>query len=234
MEDKTWNEIADALQTEGITRVHLSGPPGIGKTHFAIDILGGTGNVAQTTLNEDVSDQEMKGHYIPEGQSFVWHDGPFVGSFRAGKPLIINEIGRASQAVQDSLLAVLDDPGIAAMTLPSGETIRPGAGFKVIATSNSAFSELPEALRDRFDAHFEINRPHPKLVAYLDSMLVGLGGWIYNSYADPQRAISPRRAISFCKYHKRGFEAAKCASLAFGSSMANDVIAAMRASGISL
>lgn len=227
-----WSDMEQALVTPGITRIYVEGTKGVGKTHWGINALGGPGAVVQSTLNEDVSWQELLGHYLPEGDKFNWHDGPFTMAFRNGKPCIINEISRSSQAVQDGLLAILDDPGIAAMTLPSGETIRPGDGFRVIATSNSPFEELPEPLQDRFDANFVVTHPHPKLILYLDELLVGLGKAINNSYGDPNRAVSPRRAIAFCKY-RATMEAATAARLAFGS-RASDFVTALRAGGVKL
>jgi len=73
------------------------------------------------TLDEDRMVQELLGHYIPKGGEFVWHDGPVSLAVRKGG-LIINELPRASGAVKDMLLSVLDNPGSFSISLPTART----------------------------------------------------------------------------------------------------------------
>jgi len=129
------------------------------------------------------------------------------------------------------MLAICDDPAIAAITLPTTETIRPASGFRVIATSNHDPASLDEALRDRFDAIIQVTTPHPSLVDYLNSRLQGLGNAVADSYQDPDRAISPRRALTALALWQKSCDLRTALELAFGV-RATDVRLALRAAGV--
>ena len=186
----------------------------------------------QQTMNEDTTVQEAIGHYIPEGTKFKWHDGPMARAWRTGAPLIINEIGRASGAVQDLLLSILDDPSIASMALPTGERLKPKEGFRVFATANTPITELDPALQDRFDAAIEVTTPHPDLVKALNAKAKGVGTFIAETYRDPARSISPRKAFAFLLL-KETSQVEEAAQIVFGAK-SKDVLAVMRSRGIAV
>lgn len=150
----------------------LYGPPGTGKTWTATKAGNLDGQaVCSVTLHEDADANELRGHWIPEGNKFVWQDGIAIRAWRNGSRLVINEIDHASADVLSILLAILDDKDIARLTLPNGETITPHADFKVVATMNGKPSDLPPPLRDRFPLSIFINSIHPEALNSLSEDL---------------------------------------------------------------
>ena len=146
-----WSLARAALQSSA--RVFLWGPPGVGKSYLTASAGRSPFSV---TLCDDHTVQELVGHYLPEGHVFRWHDGPVALAMRHGAMLVLNEVGRASGAVQDFLLGVLDSREAGGVALPSGERLLGGAGFAVVATSNTAPDTLDPALRSRFEVEIHL------------------------------------------------------------------------------
>ena len=144
----------------------LYGPPGTGKT-TAGNFAGNPESVFNVTLTEETPAAELRGHYVPRGGDFIWQDGPALTAYRHGARLVLNEIDKASGDAMTFCHALLDDPGISAITLPTGETVKPHPGFSVVATTNGDPSDLPEALADRFSISIQIPLPHPEAIASL-------------------------------------------------------------------
>ena len=142
----------------------LYGPPGTGKTTAAVR-TGAPGKVFSLTLTDETPAAELRGHFVPQGGNFVWMDGPALRAFRDGARLVLNEVDHASGDALDFLQGLLDDPGIASLDLPSGETVFPGEGFSCIATMNGQPEDLPVALQDRFAIRVEVTEPHPDALA---------------------------------------------------------------------
>jgi len=117
--------------------------------------------------------------------------------------LVLNELGRASDAVLDFLLSILDSRESAKITLMTGETVERHADLRIIATSNSPFSKLPEALQDRFEARLKVTVPHPRIVQSLNAALPGLGTLVVNAYdglgSDKQPPLTSREAFAFAR-----------------------------------
>lgn len=231
MEIDRWKMFEEAIKLVG--RVYIWGPPGIGKSYAGQKALKITNNdlVWQITLNEDVIAQELLGHYVPKGKIFEWHDGPVTKAFRDGGGLIINELSRASGAVKDMFLGILDDFEVASLSLPTGERLKPKKGFKVVATSNSSPEELDEALEDRFDAKIWIPKPHPGVINKLNAEMKGLGDFIQTSYNDEKRAVSPRDAFAFLKLLESELTIEEAALLVFGDRY-KDIIALLKTKGV--
>lgn len=226
----SWEDFDAAASVDSETRILVWGPKGLAKSRHSQTILGHHHMVvAQVSLNDDIAVQELMGHYVPKGDHFDWHNGPVMEAYKQGHGLVINELGRASGAVQDMFLAILDDPSVSLITLPNGEHVRPGKGFQVIATSNHDPNMMDEALVDRFDTIIQVDRPHPDLIKHLDSLLEGLGNLINDSYKDPARAVSPRRAIAYCLFLGKGVDGTVAARLAFGEKRAKELEIALKA-----
>lgn len=149
-------------------RLMLLGPPGTGKTHNANHKLK---NAINITVTEETPAAEIRGHFIQTDGSFRWMHGPGITAWLQGRPLIINEVNRASADCMSFLLALLDDPDLACLTLPTGEVVRPKDGFRVIGTMNGEMDELPPALHDRFATFIRIDKPHPGALARIPSYL---------------------------------------------------------------
>lgn len=154
---KSWAEIEQAVQ-HGY-RTLLWGPPGTGKS------FAGTSNCAEISrlyLTMDTPAAEVRGHFVPTNSGgFAWHDGPGATAWRKGHRLVVDEIDAASGDTLTILLALLDDPESARVTLPSNETIVPKAGFSAVCTTNQSPGILPEALHDRFDSVVHVQYPNP-------------------------------------------------------------------------
>lgn len=181
--------------------VYIWGRPGTGKTHAAY-YLGTTSNgIFPLTMTQDTPSSEARGHYVPEGDRFVWQDGMFTAAMRAGGRLIVNEITHAPAEILALAYAVFESPETAQLMLPTGEIVRPAPGFQVVVTDNEPPNALPEALQDRFNAKLEITTPHPDALARLrpelrhaaertlnldDERRIGLRAWL-----DVERLAAP-------------------------------------------
>lgn len=179
----------------------IEGAPGLGKTFAG---LSGKMNapVYQITFNPDSSVQEYQGTYIPtENGTWVWRDGPILTAFRNGGLLVLNEMGRASDAVLDFLIAITDSRDSARITLMNGETVNRHESLRIVATSNSPFSKLPEALQDRFEARLKVTVPHPDIIQSLEGRIRGLGSMVSRAYGDGDKnpQMTSREAFAFAR-----------------------------------
>lgn len=193
MSEQVW-EIAEAA-IQSCRRVLLWGPPGTGKTTAAVH-CGKPAQCYVITMTEDTPAAEIRGHYIPKGGEFEWHDGPGIKAWDNGVRLVINEIDHANGDVHSLLHALLDDKSIAQLMLPNNTIVTPEDGFSVVATMNGQPDDLPPALLDRFEATLLIDKPHPKAIASLPEDLrvvatdtVGI--------ADAERRVSVRSWHNF-------------------------------------
>lgn len=232
---REWEMFSLALKY--LDRIYLWGPPGLGKTYASIHSRRQSNDdrhpaVVNSTLSDDVVLQELMGHYMPKGGEFIWHDGPVSEAMRNGSLLVLNELARASSAVKDAMLGVLDTNGSCQIPLPSGEILMPAKGFQIVATANTDTDDLDPALADRFEAIVHVTIPHPGLIADLNKKMAGLGDAVDRSYADsPARAISARGAFTFAKLKAGGVDLKQAAQLAFRDRAA-DILATLKLAGV--
>jgi hypothetical protein len=157
---KEWADIALAVKHG--RRVLLYGIPGTGKSFIGAHARPAGSELFRLYLTMDTPAAEVRGHYLPnEAGGFSWHDGPGIKAWKTGGRLVIDEIDQASGDTLTLLMGLLDDPESAQLTLPSNETVRPKAGFSIVATTNQKPSIIPEALLDRFDVVMPVTRPCP-------------------------------------------------------------------------
>ena len=186
-----------------IERLLLHGPPGTGKTTIGQILAEQLGSLLLVvTMTEDTPMSELRGHYIMRGGDMVWHDGPISRWWKTpNSVLVINEINMAGGDVLGYLHGALDDPARAYMTLPTGETIRPSGGQKVIATMNGQPEEMIPAIRDRFPVCINVDRVNPDAVKLLAPELRDIAA---NSTVvpDENRRVSIRAFFEFDRLRK--------------------------------
>lgn len=202
-------------------RVLLYGLPGTGKS-TAAQRMGKTNGVFNVTLTEETPAAEIRGHYVPIKGEFQWKDGPGISAVRNGARLVLNEIDHASGDVHTLLMALLDDHETLALTLPTGETITHTDGYQVIATMNGVPSDLPDALRDRFEIMINVDKPNPDALKILPTELRNAAKGTV-AHRDPARALSLRSWIAFDRLSKVHSKE-EAAVLVFGQKQAQAVL----------
>lgn len=163
----SWELVERVLGCVALTRIYVWGPPGVGKTFAAYHQGRLERGLYACTLVPELSSAELRGTYLPKGDTIEWHDGPVIRAMREGARLVLNEISHAGEDVLAFLYPILEHDSTCRLTLPTGETVTPAPGFHVIVTDNLPSDDLPAALRDRFDAQLEIREPHPEALALL-------------------------------------------------------------------
>ncbi|MCK6530162.1 MoxR family ATPase [Myxococcota bacterium] len=139
--------------------VLLEGPVGVGKTALAraaADALGR--GVHRVDGDGRYSEARLVGHHDPprvlrEGyvpDAFV--PGPLAAAMAEGAVLLVNELNRMPEGVQNVLLPAMDE-GL--LVVPRHGVVRAREGFAVVATQNPrefvGTGHLSEALLDRFE-----------------------------------------------------------------------------------
>lgn len=177
----TWALYKMAMKNPQVRATYVWGQPGIGKTYTAYRELRNGEKVYAITLTEETPAAELRGHFIPKGGEMEWHDGPFVRAMKEGARLVINEITHGSPDVWSILYPVLESKETAQLTLPTGELVIPHDDFHVICTDNSPPEELPQALKDRFDAIIKIDMPHDSAFEALPVEIRGAARKVMNA-----------------------------------------------------
>lgn len=227
----SWYTLLDTVKEDMPERILLYGPPGTGKSSYAAYAFG-EDQVERVTLNEESSPEDLLGTWALKGGETVFIDGAAVRAMRRGVTLVVDEIDRAAVAVESTLHAVLDDKTIARITLPTGESVKPAPGYRVIATMNGAPTVLNEALLDRFDVVLHTRTPHPDIIKTVDSDARQLLVNFYKGLPDTPfaPAISVRRVLAFCRL-RRVLDAEIAAQVVWGNNGA-EVLSDIAASSV--
>lgn len=180
-------------------RVLLYGPPSTGKTYAGLHARPeGNAKYYAQTFTEDTPTAELRGHYIPHEGKFTWKDGPGTLAWRNGARLVLNELDRGSPEIQSLMYVYLDDMDSAYLTLPTGETIHPAAGFTCVGTMNGYPEDLPDALQSRFPVKIHVDDVHPAALEVIDEDLRELARQLIIS-SDPARRVDLRTWMEFSR-----------------------------------
>jgi MoxR-like ATPase len=229
-----WQDLNDALEN-GIDRVILFGPSGIGKTYAGMSIGDVEAGAFRLVCTEDMTNMDVTGSFMPDGKGgFQWLNGSALKAWEGngvkGGRLIVDEIDKASGDVYATLLAMLDSPESASWEHPStGRIHKPKQGFSAIMTTNvENMGELPTALTDRFPIKIRINEPHPNALLRLSPDLRGFAV----AMADAgERRISLRAFLAYDTLRKQ-LGAERSAVLTFGD-RAQSILDAIRVESVS-
>jgi MoxR-like ATPase len=151
---KLFDELLSAGQ-----HVLIEGPVGVGKTFMVTQRLKTLGRpYVRVDGDSRYSEQKLTGWFDPplvmqEGyrpEHFL--PGPLAEAMLHGKVLLLNELNRMPEGVQNILLPALDEGLI---VVPKYGEIQAREGFQVVATQNPseyvATHRLSEAILDRFE-----------------------------------------------------------------------------------
>jgi len=151
-------EMISALLKAG-KHVLLEGSVGVGKTTLALTVAGSLSKkVVRVDGDGRFTEQKLVGAFDPKMalEKGFTHDsflpGPLYQAMSEGEILLINELNRMPEMVQNVLLPAMDE-GI--IQIPYLGELKAKPGFAIIATQNPrefiATSALSEALLDRLE-----------------------------------------------------------------------------------
>lgn len=200
-----WQALEDCLNN-GIDRVVLYGPSGIGKTYAGLTMGNVEGGAYRLVCTEDMTNADVTGAFMPNDRgTFTWNYGSAVKAWEGngiiGGRLIVDEVDKAGGDVFATLLAMLDSPESATWeNSETGRIHRPRQGFTAIMTTNiENMEELPTALADRFPVRIRINTPHPNALLRLSP---DLRTYAVRMADAGERRISLRAFMAFDKLRK--------------------------------
>jgi MoxR-like ATPase len=139
--------------------VLLEGSVGVGKTTLALEVARALGNkIVRVDGDGRFTEQKLVGSFDPKmalEKGFIessFLPGPLYQAMNEGSILLINELNRMPEMVQNVLLPAMDEGLI---QIPYLGELKAKPGFAIVATQNPrefvATSSLSEALLDRME-----------------------------------------------------------------------------------
>lgn len=229
-----WQTLQDCLNN-GIDRIILFGPSGIGKTYAGLTMGNVNAGAYRLVCTEDMTNMDVTGAFMPDSSGrFSWVSGSALKAWEGnginGGRLIVDEVDKASGDVFATMLSMLDSPESASWENPeTGRVHRPKEGFSAIMTTNiESMDELPTALADRFPVRIRINTPHPNALTTLSP---DLHDYAVRMADAGKRRISLRAFYAFDKLRK-SLGADRAARIVFHE-RAESILDAIAVNGVS-
>ena len=149
----------------------VTGLSGNGKTFGIEQACAQLGReIIRVNITIETDEDDLIGGFRLVNGETVWHNGPVIEALERGAILLLDEIDLASNKIL-CLQSVLEGNGLFLKKI--GRTVRPAAGFNVIATANTkgkgsddgrfiGTNVLNEAFLERFPVTFEQSYPAVK------------------------------------------------------------------------
>jgi len=123
--------------------------------------------IVRVNITIETDEDDLIGGFRLVNGETVWHNGPVIEALERGAILLLDEIDLASNKIL-CLQSILEGTGVFLKKI--GRTVRPAAGFNVIATANTkgkgsddgrfiGTNVLNEAFLERFPVTFEQEYP---------------------------------------------------------------------------
>ncbi|MEE8472553.1 MAG: AAA family ATPase [Dehalococcoidia bacterium] len=231
---------ADAAMVDGATfdlleavlprtqRSLLYGPPATGKTHIAIQIAKQLGiELSVICMTDQMPAAELRGHFVPKGAEWIFMYGNALRPFKYGGLLLVDELDEAGADALAFLTAILNDPSVAKLTLPTGETVSVHPNFRVIGCMNGHPSDLHPRLQSRFPVQVYVDRPNPKAILALPQDLQAAASKL-TIEQDERTRVDIRQWLEFAKLREQLGHEQLAAKALFGA-RSGDILAAIKA-----
>lgn len=189
------------------------GPPGTGKTSIVEWLAHESGQPVLwvTNCTPDMSAGLLVGHphLVPipdsDGKPQFWAKGPGLQALERGEIYLVDDLHKISSDAEAELLTLGNDPRMLKKVLSDGTVIRPANGYRLMATMNGIPQDIDDALRDRFETVFLIDRPSDEMLDKLDSDVREVCIAAYeacDALAGQLPEFSYRECRSFCRRRK--------------------------------
>ena len=167
-----FTDIKKIIQSKLFYPAFITGLSGNGKT-FGVEQACAQlkRELIRVNITIETDEDDLIGGFRLVNGETVWHNGPVIEALERGAILLLDEIDLASNKIL-CLQSILEGTGVFLKKI--GRTVRPAAGFNVIATANTkgkgsddgrfiGTNVLNEAFLERFPVTFEQDYPSPSI-----------------------------------------------------------------------
>ena len=168
----SFNDLKKIISSKLFYPTFITGLSGNGKT-FGVEQACAQlkRELIRVNITIETDEDDLIGGFRLVNGETVWHNGPVIEALERGAILLLDEIDLASNKIL-CLQSILEGTGVFLKKI--GRTVRPAAGFNVIATANTkgkgsddgrfiGTNVLNEAFLERFPVTFEQSYPSPSV-----------------------------------------------------------------------